>query len=244
MRLPNVLVCFSGQQGEITCRNNFSEDGLGPLLTCLVLVLNLQVFADKPGGCLHDFNDFVLENQELTRHQIDFEKHLIGDGVHVLRIDLDGSIEEAVRKWHRLPTSRCILLALEGRDRGEVIQFVLSKRVSIHTKGLVILSLLNEVFLLLFLYFFAFLRLVHAWQDQAVKLWLQLVRVSLLLSQQLLHKLIVRLLQLLVHASHDSNVVIIYQVHFVHVEYLGQLSCLVSEEKVTHGLGLERQFCS
>ena len=79
----------------------------------------------------------------------------------------------------------------------------------------------------------------HAGQHEALSLREELVGLPLLLRQELLHELVVCVLQLLVHASHDSNVVVVDEVDFFKVENLRQLACLIGEEKVSDGLRLE-----
>lgn len=66
MCLSDVLVRVLGQQGEVTRRDHFPEDGLSPLLTCLVLELDLQVLRNKPGCRLDDLYYLVLEDEQLA----------------------------------------------------------------------------------------------------------------------------------------------------------------------------------
>ena len=50
--------------------------------------------------------------------------------------------------------------------------------------------------------------------------------------------------ELLVHASHHSNVVIVDEVDLFKVEHLRQLASFVCEEEVGYSLCLKRQFLS
>lgn len=61
--LTYVLVCILWQQRKVTCRDHFTEDRLRPLLSRLMLVLDLQVLRDEARSCLHDLDYFVLKNQ-------------------------------------------------------------------------------------------------------------------------------------------------------------------------------------
>lgn len=60
MRLSNVLIRILGKQGEVSSWDNLSEDWLSPLLSCLVLVLNLEVLRDEPWSSFHNFYYFML----------------------------------------------------------------------------------------------------------------------------------------------------------------------------------------
>jgi len=86
--------------------------------------------------------------------------------------------------------------------------------------------------------------LIHAWKDKAIVLGLQLVSVSLFFGQELLNELVVGMLQLLVHACHHSDIVVIYEVDFLEVELFWQRTGLISKEKVADRLSLEWQLCS
>lgn len=46
-----------------------------------------------------------------------------------------------------------------------------------------------------------------------------MIGVSLLFGQELLHELVVRVLEFLVHARHHADVVVVYQVHFFEIEH-------------------------
>ena len=81
----------------------------------------------------------------------------------------------------------------------------------------------------------------HTRKDKAVSLWEKLIRGSLLLGEKLLDELVVGVLEFLVHAGHDSDVIVIDQIYFFEVQHFRQLTSLVSEEKVTNGLSLEWQ---
>jgi len=40
----------------------------------------------------------VLQDQQLAGEEINLEEHLIGDSVDVSMVDLDGSVEKAIRE--------------------------------------------------------------------------------------------------------------------------------------------------
>lgn len=82
----------------------------------------------------------------------------------------------------------------------------------------------------------------HAWKEQTILLWPELVTIALFFGEQLLHELVVGVLQLLVHAGHDADVVVVDQVHFFIVEVLWQLPCLVGEKEVANCLCLKGQL--
>ncbi len=73
-------------------------------------------------------------------------------------------------------------------------------------------------------------------------LWVKPGSASLLLCKQLLHEQVVGVLQLLVHARHDADVVIVDQIHLFEVQYFRQLTCVVSKKEVPHSLRLERKL--
>lgn len=81
---------------------------------------------------------------------------------------------------------------------------------------------------------------LHTGKHESFRLRIELVGAALFLRQQLLHKLVVRLLQLLVHAGHHTDVVVVDEVDLFKVEAFGQLTSFVSEEEVAYCLGLER----
>lgn len=83
------------------------------------------------------------------------------------------------------------------------------------------------------------LRGFHAGEDQAFLLWVELVSASLFFCQKLIDELVVCLLELLVHAAHDANVIVIDQIHFFEVECLWQLPCLICKKEVAHCLRLK-----
>lgn len=60
MSLTNVLISILGKKREVCRRDDFSENGLGPLFTRLVLVLDLKVLRYESWSCLHYFYDLVL----------------------------------------------------------------------------------------------------------------------------------------------------------------------------------------
>ena len=60
VRLTYVLVGIVRKQGKVPGWNHLTEDWLGPLLTCLMLILNLEVLWDKARGSLDDLDNFVL----------------------------------------------------------------------------------------------------------------------------------------------------------------------------------------
>jgi len=93
MRLANVLICILGKQGEVSRWDYLSEDWLSPLLSRLVLVLDLEVLGDEPRSSFHYFYYFVLQNQQLAGQKVYFEEHLICDCMHITMVNLDWTIE-------------------------------------------------------------------------------------------------------------------------------------------------------
>ena len=63
-----------------------------------MLILDLQVLTHEAWRCLHDLNDLVLEDQQLSSYEIYFEEHLIGNGVDISVIDPGHAVEEARRE--------------------------------------------------------------------------------------------------------------------------------------------------
>ena len=59
----------------------------------------------------------------------------------------------------------------------------------------------------------------HTREDKTVSLWEKLIRGSLLLGEKLLDELVVGVLEFLVHASHDSDVIVIDKIYFFEVEH-------------------------
>lgn len=66
MSLADVLVCLLRQEGKVTCWDHFTEDGLGPLFSRLVLVLDLKILANEARCCLNYLDDLMLQNEELS----------------------------------------------------------------------------------------------------------------------------------------------------------------------------------
>ena len=97
--LSDVLISVSWEQSEVTRRDHFSEDWLCPLLAGLVLVLNLEIFGDEAWGRFYDLDDLVLQDEQLTRDDVDLEKHLVCHCVYIAMVDPDTSVEQASWKW-------------------------------------------------------------------------------------------------------------------------------------------------
>lgn len=66
MGLTNIHALFLRLQGEITRRCHLSENELAPDLPRLLLIVELKVLTDKPGGSLDDLDNFVVEDVNLT----------------------------------------------------------------------------------------------------------------------------------------------------------------------------------
>ena len=130
----------------------------------------------------------------------------------------------------------CILfIALHGWNSAKILSFTLGERiVYISVINFVVFGLFVSRALLLF--GFLFFGRFETWEYEAFCLGLQRVVVSLLLSQQLLNELIVSLLQLLIHACHHLDIVVVNQVDFFEVQYVRQLPCFIGEEKITDRL--------
>lgn len=83
--------------------------------------------------------------------------------------------------------------------------------------------------------------LFHSWKYQAFSLGPELVYTPLFLGEEFLDELVIGVLQLLVHACHDSDIVVVDQINFLKVEHFWQLAGLVGKEKVADSLRLEGQ---
>ena len=63
MSRSHVLVLFLREYGKARRRNHLPEDALSPLLSCLLLIFDREVFAHESGRNFYNFDDFVLQNE-------------------------------------------------------------------------------------------------------------------------------------------------------------------------------------
>ena len=61
-----------------------------------MLILDLEVLGDEPWCRLDNLDDLVLEDQQLACQQVNFEEHLVRDGVHIPMVNLDRAVEQSV----------------------------------------------------------------------------------------------------------------------------------------------------
>jgi len=61
----------------------------------------------------------------------------------------------------------------------------------------------------------------------------------LIITEKSIDKCIIGVLELLIHYRHDSDVIIIYQIHFSEVEARWQSTVFICKEEVGHGLSDE-----
>lgn len=78
-------------------------------------------------------------------------------------------------------------------------------------------------------------------QDESGCFGEELVLISLFFCQQFETELVVRVFQLLVHASHHSNIVVVNKVNFLEVEDFRKATSFICEEEISNSLSLEWQ---
>ena len=62
MSHADFLVFIFRQQCEVSRWDDLSEDALGPLIPCFLLILYREVLADESGGHFYDLDHLVLQN--------------------------------------------------------------------------------------------------------------------------------------------------------------------------------------
>ena len=91
-----LLMCFSyillRRKCEICCLNHSSKNTIIQLISNFLSVLKTKIVSDKSWGNAHNFDKFVLEHKRLTRQQINFKDHLIGNRIDVIRINFQLAI--------------------------------------------------------------------------------------------------------------------------------------------------------
>lgn len=96
--LSNVKIWISRQKCEIRRWNDLTKDTLRPLVSRLMLILYLEVLADKARRHFDNLNYLELQNEELPSQIIYLEDHLVGDRVDIFGVNLEDPREETKRK--------------------------------------------------------------------------------------------------------------------------------------------------